>query len=455
MKRTKLFLLVTAVFSILLCTALNASALTEGDWEFELLDDEVKITGYLGTDSDIVIPDTIYGCPVTKVEAYSVSFDNATSIVYPKGLKVLECNFKAGSSNKTLKYVVLPEGLEVIADYAFQGCNALESVNIPSTVKKIGSSFKWCYNLKNIVFPAGLEIIEYEAFLSSGLEHVDLSHTSAKLEEEVFEGCENLKTVKLPANLKKLPDHTFSGCTSLVNVEIPSTVEWIGGFAFLNCTSLESIILPTSLKKIYEFGSFSNCDSLKEIVIPYGVTQIGGHAIENCDSLKAVYLPDTVTSLGNLAITEGSPNAIIYCTKGSKAAEYCKKEEISYLTDNSVNTGIHVYYNGTRVSFHAYGQNPELLQSRTLVPLRSIFEAMGAQVEWDAATSTAVAKRGKVEVKIQIGASEMQKNGAAVALDVPAQLLNDRTMVPVRVIAEAFGADVSWNGNGRAVLINE
>ena len=128
---------------------------------------------------------------------------------------------------------------------------------------------------------------------------------------------------------------------------------------------------------------------------------------------------------------------------------------MSYLTDNSVNSGITVLFNGTRISFHSYGQNPELLNSRTLVPLRSIFEAMGAEVECDGDTKTAVATRNGVTVKIQIGANEMYKGNEKIAVDVPATILNDRTMVPARVIAEAFGADVQWNANGKTVLINE
>ena len=157
----------------------------------------------------------------------------------------------------------------------------------------------------------------------------------------------------------------------------------------------------------------------------------------------------------HLFLIYNSNNCIIYCGENSKTAEFCKKAGISYLTDNSVNSGITVYYNGTRISFHSYGQNPELLSSRTLVPLRSIFEAMGADVEWDNTTSTAVSKRNGVEIKIQIGANEIFKNEKSIPIDVPAQLLNDRTMGPVRVIAEAFGADVQWNENGRCVLITE
>ena len=219
--------------------------------------------------------------------------------------------------------------------------------------------------------------------------------------------------------------------------------------------SLKEIILPTSLKKIDAIAF--NETGLKEVVIPYGVKTLGMNfsgPFANCPDLKALYIPDTVTEM-NFNMIDGSNNCIIYCSGNSPVAEFCKKYKISYLTDNSVNSGITVLYNGTRISFHAYGQNPELLESRTLVPLRSIFEAMGAEVEWDGATSTAIAKRNGVEVKIQIGANQMYKNGQAIAVDVPAQLLNDRTMVPVRVIAETFGASVDWNGSGRTVLINE
>ncbi len=54
-----------------------------------------------------------------------------------------------------------------------------------------------------------------------------------------------------------------------------------------------------------------------------------------------------------------------------------------YLTDSSVNSLITVLYNGKRISFHSYEQNPEIIDNRTLVPLRAIFEAFGADVQWN------------------------------------------------------------------------
>lgn len=450
--------LVISIITISVFCAMPAFALTEGDWEFQLLDNEVYITGYLGKGGDVVIPETIYGCPVTRVSCTESgkTLADATSISFPSGVKVIESNTRAGSTNTNTKKVILPEGVEKIDSYAFQGWEALEQINLPSTLKIIkNDAFRYCAHLNHIIFPDALAEIQREAFYGTALETVDLSRTSAAIGYGVFSNNKNLKTVRLPANLTKIPGSLFEGCTSLTDIEIPAKVETIGSSAFRSCESLESIILPVSLKEIESYTAFTGCNSLKEVVIPYGTKAIGDRAFSQCINLKSVYIPDTVTSIGILDIIEDSPNAIIYCTQNSKAAKYCKEKNISYLTDTSVNSGITVLYNGTRISFHSYGQNPELLNSRTLVPLRSIFEAMGAEVEWDNATSTAIARRNGIEIKIQIGANEMYKDGKAIAVDVPAQLMNSRTMVPVRVIAEAFGADVQWNENGNTVLINE
>lgn len=90
---------------------------------------------------------------------------------------------------------------------------------------------------------------------------------------------------------------------------------------------------------------------------------------------------------------------------------------------------------------------PTIVDGRTLVPVRAIFEAIGATVTWDGATSTATGVRGDTTVTIQINNTTAYVNGEARVLDVPAQLINDRTMVPARFISEAMGCDVTWDGN--------
>lgn len=90
---------------------------------------------------------------------------------------------------------------------------------------------------------------------------------------------------------------------------------------------------------------------------------------------------------------------------------------------------------------------PTVVDGRTLVPVRAIFEAIGATVTWDAATSTATGIRGDTIVSIQIDNTTAYVNGESRTLDVPAQLINGRTMVPARFISESMGCDVTWDGN--------
>lgn len=87
---------------------------------------------------------------------------------------------------------------------------------------------------------------------------------------------------------------------------------------------------------------------------------------------------------------------------------------------------------------------PTVVDGRTLVPVRAIFEAIGATVTWDNDTRTATGVRDDVVVTIQIDNATAYVNGEARTLDVPAQIINNRTMVPARFISEAMGCEVTW-----------
>ncbi|MCD8390363.1 MAG: copper amine oxidase N-terminal domain-containing protein [Firmicutes bacterium] len=111
---------------------------------------------------------------------------------------------------------------------------------------------------------------------------------------------------------------------------------------------------------------------------------------------------------------------------------------------------VKVYVDDVQLEFDV---NPIIEDGRTLVPLRAIFEALGAQVEWDGETQTATAISGADVVTVTIDSNTLYKNGAAVELDVPAKIVDDRTLVPVRAVSESFDADVVWDGNTRSVII--
>jgi len=89
----------------------------------------------------------------------------------------------------------------------------------------------------------------------------------------------------------------------------------------------------------------------------------------------------------------------------------------------------------------------------TLVPMRQIFSALGAQVTWVPATKSVFAKKGTMMVALQVGSRQAVVNGNAVMLDVPVRTVDGATMVPLRLVGDAFGARTTWNAETRTIFI--
>ncbi len=100
-----------------------------------------------------------------------------------------------------------------------------------------------------------------------------------------------------------------------------------------------------------------------------------------------------------------------------------------------------------------FDQPPMAINGRTMVPLRLIFEALGATISWDQATMTVTAKKGTTTIKLTVGSAKAYINGVEYTLDQPAVAINNRTLVPVRFVSEALGAKIDWDGNRRLVII--
>ena len=115
--------------------------------------------------------------------------------------------------------------------------------------------------------------------------------------------------------------------------------------------------------------------------------------------------------------------------------------------------GIKVLLNGEAIDFADV--EPQIINDRTMVPLRAIFEALGAEVAWDDASKTVTAKKGDITIKMTIGADSFTKNDEKIALDSPATIVDSRTLVPVRAIAESFGSKVGWDGESKTVTIED
>lgn len=96
---------------------------------------------------------------------------------------------------------------------------------------------------------------------------------------------------------------------------------------------------------------------------------------------------------------------------------------------------------------------PVIREGRTLVPMRGFFEALGARVAWEANTRTAAGSRGAVKVRIPIASTTPTVNGKIVRIDVPAQVIANRTYIPLRFVGEALGDEIRWDGAARRITI--
>jgi hypothetical protein len=96
---------------------------------------------------------------------------------------------------------------------------------------------------------------------------------------------------------------------------------------------------------------------------------------------------------------------------------------------------------------------PMMVASHILVPMRGIFEEMGADLRWDPAMQTVSAHRGKHHVVITLGRNEADVDGALLPLDQPAITIGGRTMVPLRFLGESLGVDVDWLPAERTVAL--
>lgn len=113
--------------------------------------------------------------------------------------------------------------------------------------------------------------------------------------------------------------------------------------------------------------------------------------------------------------------------------------------------GITVTLNNTAITFNDV--KPQLVQNRTMVPLRAIFEALGLEVGWDPTTQTVTGTKEGKKIILQVGNLKASVNDVPVALEVSAVIIGGRTMVPARFIAESVGAEVSWEPKVRNVAI--
>ncbi len=325
------------------------------DFTYQVLSDgTAEITGYIGSETRIEIPETIDGYTVTSIGVYAF----------------YEC--------KNLKYIGISDTVETIEDYAFHSCESLTSIFIPASVTSIG---KFVFNNCKSLYKIKVDL-RNPTYISRNNCQAILQGNSV-YEYELLYGCMNTNFYQ--ATSSRIANNAFYGCVGLEYAFIRDDAEYIGDYAFYGCTNLEYVIienpdcqitdssavfpantviagqagstaqayaekynrkfvvydvknehtsgdykyrlLPNNTVEILKyvgsaadivipskidgytvtiignnsFSDYSLNSNIESVVIPNTVTTIGSDVFFNCTNLVNLSIPDSVTSIGEQA----------------------------------------------------------------------------------------------------------------------------------------------------------
>ena len=218
------------------------------DYSYEILNDgTLRLYQYEGTDTNIVVPDTIDGRKVTVL-------GNST--------------FQYCTQASDIESVTLPDSLTTIEKNAFYNCEKLKSVTIPQNVSSIGLA----------------------AFVE-GLSESSLTEIKVDPENPYFSEKDGVVFSKDGTKLIVFP----SGRSG--DYQIPDGTVSVGDYAFYYCVNVSSITVPGSVRSLGE-GAFGNCSSLTKAVLKEGLEEIGEYAFQSSSGIRDIIIPASVKSVG-------------------------------------------------------------------------------------------------------------------------------------------------------------
>lgn len=343
--------------AVLLCTfssVIPSFALSYNNFTYEIVDESVIITGYIGSETTVVVPSQIDGLNVYKIS------DNA---------------FK---DNKNITSVTVNSGIKDIGASAFENCTALATISLPDTIIHIGEKAIYntaYYNDKSNwrLKTVGSEdaYIEWEDISAPVLEYLYLGKILIKIElvglysvrsgttviaDGAFKGNKNASQVWLPTSIVAIGNNAFDGCESIYRIKNLNIVQYIGDYAFSNCKSFENFDIGETANfnsnAFYNTGYYNNPDNWHGNALYYNNKVIGVN--ENSDIVeikdgiteiisgalldKNVVIPESVVKISDTAFTDES-KVSVFGYSNSYAQEYANLNNIKFIAIDTFEKG--------------------------------------------------------------------------------------------------------------------
>lgn len=361
----------------------TGETLFDRDLAYRVENGKAVITKYTGDDERLVIPASIDGYAVSRVQSNALKqADRLLSVTFEARITRIETALMFGCD--LLEYVSLPDSVTSIEKEAFKYCYALEQIDIPAGVTSIAAdAFAFCDHLticgevgsyaqtyaqengisfrtpdavqsefayirqEGMAVITGYKGTEAEIEIPAEIGHwqvaigahafagnttitgVTISNGIEEIGSSAFEGCTNLASLSLGSSVAQIGSRAFASCGKLTEVIMPEGVTEIEAGTFEACTNLNRVVLPETLKVIGDYA-FAGCAALTEMEIPTSVTTIGSYAYANAAMLRSVCMPATVTVIGAGAFDGVSAEFSMMVDEGSYARTYALANGLVY-----------------------------------------------------------------------------------------------------------------------------
>lgn len=385
--------------------------------------------------SSITLPDS-----VKYIGMHAFAASDIVSIVTGSGVKkiydqaFLYCEKLVDVALGSFDYVnkvLTDSSLEYIGNYAFMNCTRLERIEIPDTVRDIGS-----YAFRNTeIYNGALTGAVYADnwivdFNDTMTEEFSVDALTVGIARYAFYNCSVLKSIRIDNDVKYICKGAFYNCTSLEKVAFPDTLERIGDYAFYSCTSLKLTALPPMLREIgraafYQCGvadNYTQDTDSDTLEIPAGVTYIGDFAFFGCGyrdaeavggvtrtaGIDIIIMGDSVEYIGKCAFRGFSSlkSVIIGGTAmiGDKAFYECNSLESITVSGELAQIGDKAFYRCAYLKSSKFPDTLRTVGDYAFAGCTSLAElSLGAGVE-------------------RIGSFAFFKNTSLRSLDLPATL---------------------------------
>lgn len=296
-------------------TPIDEDCIVSGDFVYSVIDEgNVCLKGCNSTETDLVIPDTIDGMPVTELSGKAFG----------------------SSPDQPYETISIPASVTYIsADNPFMYCTSLKEITVSPDNTAYTSENGILYNKEKdllICYPSKKNGTNLE--IPDGIKTLGVA--------SVYDT--ELTEIKFPSSLENIERFALGGNIKLKSVDFSNTAVSVAGtFACSGCTSLTEVIFPENLQQI-EMGAFMECSSLEEITLPDGLTYIGQCAFTGTN-IKKVIVPDSVTEIGYCAfgyidtetpmsdfVIVGSMNSSAYTYATDEDYDYDYKNDFTFIT---------------------------------------------------------------------------------------------------------------------------